>query len=190
MSSNLKRTIWETHPLLPRVNKLKMLKYLPLAFERLVLVSSQLDLPPPAPFNTKHSSLEDDLLTLRSDDASLLASLYVGTKPELVNHLFLPSNKTISEHQFHTMIGEQPDANGALHSCWCKNCRDIVSAPNERISDAIAEDFIERDFRVPIKVKHKINSLSPEVNERLPTEYRFQPVPMNIVQLIRNSTEL
>ena len=190
MSSNLKSTIWEAHPLLPRFNKLKMLKYLPLAFERLVLVSSKLDLPAPSPFNTQQSSLDDDVLIVSGDDASLLASLYVGTKSDLVNQLFLPNNESISEHKFHIMMGEQPDSNGALPSCCCKSCKDIASAPNQQISDAISEDFIERNFHLPINVGRKIYSLSPEANQRLPKEYRVEPVPLNIVQFIRTSTEL
>jgi hypothetical protein len=190
MSANLKKRIWESHPLLPRIKKLKLVKYLPIAFDRLVVISGLLGLPLPDFYSEKFSTIDDDDLVVCDQSNTELCRMYVGNKVDRVCTLTLPSGRQISEHEYHLLRGETPLPTGVITGCKCVECHlCLVSEKAEQI-DRISEAFVDRPVRIHVPKEDKINSLSKEAQERLPNEYRVTQAPrLTIVKITRPSNE-
>lgn len=190
MPSSLRQRVWETHPLLSRIQKLQLIKNLPTALERVSTISSSIGVTCPERFSERHSTVEEDHLYLRGDQGELLGVLYIGLKPELSLHTTLPNGVTYTDHDYHLIQGHTVSENGYIVGCTCVDCRAAKSDLNAAKDEEIADGFIDRPTSIPIRVEEKITAPSPEVNSRLSPEYRVSELkPCHIVKIVRPSFE-
>jgi hypothetical protein len=173
----LKQQIWEAHPYMPRLNKLKMAKYLPVGYSRLCAVSQLLGLPTPDKFCPKNSELSQEALTLRSSNGDLLCKFWI--EPPNQNRIELPNGKALTEHDYYVLAGNQINTSGFIEGCGCTSCEGCRSAYLRDKADEISHALQKRVVPVGLPKDQRVNSTSPEVNERLPEVYRIpKPIPV------------
>jgi hypothetical protein len=188
MPATLKQRIWEAHPLLPRLSKLKMIKYLPIAYDRVVRVCKSLDLPAPNPYSPKYSKLSGDILTLRDNGTKILCHMYLGNSLNSVNALTLHNGRVISEHEYHLIEGEALNEHGYIPLCQCKYCAKAAAEQSTELKETIAGAFSDRSFAIHVPKEEKITDISPEKRDLLPTEFRVPSVMLpKIVKITRPS---
>lgn len=150
---------------MPRLNKLKMAKYLPIAYTRVCSASQLLGLPTPDKFLTKNCSISNDLLTIKSSDEFICSMNLESLSMTLVD------GRVLTDHAYWELT-EQLTEQGYYPSCGCIDCSQIRA---DYEANQVAEVSRQMDtFSVPIKLpkEQRINSTSAEANARLPKEYQ------------------
>lgn len=167
MTANLKQLIWEAHPYLPRIKKLKLVKFLPIGYERILLASEILGYPSPEPYDPLKCSITDDVVDLRSHEDNRVGDIYAGDKSGHVNELHLVNGLTLSEHDYNLLLGKTPNESGFIPGCLCLNCkRNILQQALDHEDDRMNQ-FQTRPVIVGISPEEKIFNVSPDVAERL-----------------------
>ena len=158
---------------MPRLNKLKMAKYLPVLYSRVCTASQLLGLPVPEKFNPKNCSLNNVLLSVKADDGTLITSMDLETF-----RLQLPDGRFLDQHSFWELSSKPTDA-GYYSDCGCSECTSIRDAFESQQADTLSRQM--HHFVIPINLprEERINSTSPEANSRLPKDYQIvKPVPV------------
>jgi hypothetical protein len=160
MNSNLKQQIWEAHPFTPRVNKLKLVKYIPVAVERLEDCSRLIGLSHPTSCDPAKCLIDDDMLVLRDSHGHTLGYFYVGDESRKLNMLVLSTGTSISEHEYHSIRGQ-------LDACHCTDCQsERIATVNQKAEEQI-DLFAARSIPIHTPQEMKVKDVSPGVLERI-----------------------
>lgn len=180
MTSSLRKQIWEAHPHMPRVQKLKLVKYIPLAYKRILLVSKHLELPEPEQADPVKCSIDENVLTLRSSSSALLGQFDLGKQPRTAYRLLLPSGHVFTEHEFHQLIqsGE----------CQCPDCQRQKLEQQQHDEDSRMDFYAARYLQIHVPKEQKINAPSPELSRRLGLDASAPDTP--VTKVMHNESDL
>lgn len=159
---------------MPRVNKLRMINNLPKAYARVCEISQLLGYDKPPNFSPKKSQLISDRLILVGEDGEQICT-YSLEQPD-VNTVVLANGKAITDHEFHKLKGENIEDTGFYLDCQCSNCIRRRDNHTKKVAEELSVGLDEHYVAIKVPKEQKITSVSPDLNERLPSEYKFPPV--------------
>lgn len=183
----LKDQIWKAHPYMPRVNKLKMATHLPRAYARACEASQRLGLQPPSKYNAKNCTLISDRLSIKDEDGCLICTF--DLEQPYQNRLVLASGKVITDHEYHQLLEAETQEGNYYSDCECISCINNREKQTKKKAEELSRQLSERVIIVGLPKDKKINSISPEVNQKLPNEYKNPTRNLVIVGYFSTSTD-
>ena len=153
---------------MPRVQKLLMLKHLPLTYERVCTASGLLGMNPPQPYDlSKCSFNQNEYLVLRASDGALVAMCYVGDSSKKFGHIIMNNGHELNEHEYLLLTGSQVNDQGVVPGCDCAQCTKRLVQQQAKAEEERLTRYDERALIIGQAREKKINSVSPSVAERL-----------------------
>jgi hypothetical protein len=189
MKPTLKEIIWEAHPYKTRLEKLRLLKYLPEVFKRVTEAASFLGLPLPPSYDASECAITDDYLIIR-DSTSLIASAYIGNDTKLLGHIEFPEGLQITEHTFHKLSGKEPNEHGYISGCSCLECQHAVLNQQAQLDGDRLKRYEERACIVGLKPEEKIRTVSEHLQDLVDAPINIPLNPMTKIASTTNDQRL
>lgn len=174
----LKDQIWEAHPYMPRVKKLKLTRHLEESYEQVQVVCKHLGLPPPIAYDLSKCDITDDFLNIRDTDSQMIADAYIGLEREKVGLIVLPNGSQVTEHKYNLIKGQVPNDDGYIDSCRCSDCQNALMLRHEEMNEERTERYLKR--------AQKIRSVSDDLPEHIDAPRNVPPKPT--IMLITSTT--
>jgi len=144
MTPTIKEQIWEAHPYMPRVKKLRLVRHLLPSYERVVKLCEYLEYSPPQAYDLPHCDVADDFLLIKDADNNSIADVYIGTDSDIVGTIILPNGTQVSGHRLLLLEGLKPNDYGYIDDCQCSDCQNALLAHQDLLDKERTERYKER----------------------------------------------
>jgi hypothetical protein len=186
MKPTLKEIIWEAHPYKTRLEKLRLLKYLPEIHQKITNAASLLGLQPPPPFDATLCEIDEDYLIIRSPQ-ELIGKAYIGTDCKLTGHIILASGEEFSEHSYHQLTGKGTNEYGYIEGCGCLDCQSSVLQNQSRVNEERLKRYEERAIIVGLNPEDKIRTVSERLQGLVDAPTNIPRTPMTKIKSPTNN---
>jgi hypothetical protein len=140
----LKDQIWEAHPYMPRVKKLKLIRHLDESYEQIQVICKHLGLPPPNAYDPPKCDIADDFLIIRDKDNQTIANVYIGQERTKIGLIVFPNGSMVTEHKYHLIQGHLPNDDGYIDQCRCADCQQALLVQHEQIDKERIQVYADR----------------------------------------------